>query len=152
MIYRVPQQWIERRRRMARFVPLLLTLLAVVMLALVLLPRVDWSRPQDRRAAAIVTVIVVLGFGLAGIVGRLTFTTTMRNWESFQIELTDYELIRHMNGGETRIQRANVNSIREFPRRGFVVTDNLGWRVFIPTIVENYSDFRQRILAWGSPN
>jgi hypothetical protein len=54
-----------------------------------------------------------------------------------------------MNGQEVRIQRINVRSIREFPNRGFVVEDNLGWRIFVPKIVENYADFRQRILAWG---
>jgi hypothetical protein len=148
MIYRVPQPWIERRRRMARFVPLFMTVLAVLMLALVLLPRVDWSRSQDRRAATIVTVIVVLGFGLASIAGRFAFTNTMRTWESFQIELTGDELIRQMNGQETRIQRLTVNSIREYPRRGFVITDNLGWRIFVPRIVQNYDDFRQRMLTW----
>jgi len=148
MIYRVPQPWIDRRRRIARFIPLFMTALAMLMLALVLLPRVDWSRPQDRRAAAIVTVIVVVGFGLATVVARLTFTNTMRTWESFQIEFTPDELIRHMNGQETRIQRANVSSIREFPRRGFVITDHLGWRIFVPMIIEKYDDFRQRILTW----
>jgi hypothetical protein len=150
MIYRVPQPWIERRRRMARFVPLFMTILAVVMLALVLVPRVDWSKPQDRRAAGIVTLVVVVGFGLASIAGRFAFTSTMRTWESFQVELTDDELIRQMNGQETRIQRPAVNSIREYPRRGFVVTDNLGWRIFVPRMVANYEDFRQRILTWGA--
>ena len=96
-----------------------------------------------------VTAVVAIGFGLGGIAGRVSFRDAMRRWESFEVELNENELVRRMNGQEVRIQRVSVTSIREFRYRGFVVTNNLGWRVFVPKMVENYEDFKQRILAWA---
>ncbi len=94
--------------------------------------------------------VVMLGLALGTLAGQFSFRTKMRRWESFSIELTPEELVRQMDGQETRIQRANVKSIREYPQRGFVVIDNLGWRIFVPKIIANYSEFRSEILAWGS--
>jgi hypothetical protein len=109
---------------------------------------VDWSKAQDRSGAMIVTAVVVVGFGLGGLAGRMNFRNAMERWASFSIELTSDELVRQMGGQEVRIQRTSVRSIREYPQRGFVVTDNLGWRIFVPKTVANYDDFRQRILSW----
>lgn len=149
MIYRVPESWIEGRRRAARWVAPLLVVLGVVILALALVPRVNWRVPQERHAALFVSLVVVVGLLLGGLAGRFTFRNTMKNWQTFSVELTPNELIRQLNGQEVRIERANVASIREFPARGFVVQDNLGWRIFVPKMVENYEDFKQRIVAWG---
>lgn len=149
MLYRVPQEWIARKRRNARAAPLILVGAAIAVLGAVLLPRLNWSRPQDRTSAFIATVVVIVGFGLGGLAGRFSFQNTMNNWETFDIELTDTELIRHLRGQEVRIQRANVTSLREYPR-GIMVTDNLGWRIYIPKFVDNYAEFRQRILSWSN--
>ncbi len=150
MIYRIPADWIERRRRMARWAPVIALVVAIGILCLTLLPRVDWSKAEDRRIALFITLIVTTGFGLGGIVGRVSFRNTMQNWQSFELELTPNELVRRMAGQEVRIQRGSVTSIREFPNRGFVVTDNLGWRIFAPKMIANYSDFRERILSWSN--
>lgn len=152
MIYRITPEWIEKRRRTARFAALLVALLAVAILALVLGPRVNWSRPHDRTAAIFVCCVVLIGLVIGGLAGRMNFRIVMRRWESFSVELTPEELIRQMDGQETRIQRNNVKSIREFGQRGFVIVDNLGWRIFVPKMVENYADFRKRILSWGNKN
>lgn len=149
MTYRVPKEWIERRRRMARIATPLVGLLGVSILTLALAPRVDWSNPRDRAAGIFVICIVAVGLLLGALAGRFSFRNTMRNWESLEIQLTPEEIVRQLNGQEVRIQRAKVTSIREYPQRGFVITDKLGWRIFVPKMVENYEDFRQRIVAWG---
>ncbi len=140
----------ERRRSTARVMAPLIALLGMGILAIGLAPRVDWSNPNQRRAGMIVIGIVLIGIALGTLAGRFSFRTKMRRWESFSIELTPEELVRQMDGQETRIQRANVKSIREYPQRGFVVIDNLGWRIFVPKIIADYSEFRSEILAWGS--
>lgn len=127
----------------------LIALVGMGILALALEPRIHWSNTSDRRAAMVVAGVVLLGLALGGLAGRFSFRAKMRRWESFSIELTQNELIRQMDGQETRIQRANVKSIREYPQRGFVIVDNLGWRVFVPKIIANYQQFRDGILAWG---
>jgi hypothetical protein len=149
MIYRVPEGWVERRRRTARVAAPLIALLGIGILALALGQRVDWSKPQDRTAAIFVICVVVMGMLLGALAGRFSFRTKMRRWESFSVELTPEELIRQMDGQETRIQRSNVKSIREYPQRGFVIIDNLGWQIFVPKIVANYEEFRAGILAWS---
>lgn len=133
---------------MARWAPVVVLLIAAGILTLTLLPRVDWAKAEDRRAALIVTAVVVIGFGVGGLVGRFSFRTSMQRWESFEVELTPKELVRKMGGQEVRIQRAGVTSIREFPKRGFVVTDNLGWRIFVPKMIGEYRGFRAEILKW----
>jgi hypothetical protein len=150
MIYRVPEGWVERRRSTARVMAPLIALLGMGILALGLAPRVHWMDANERRAGLIVMGVVMLGLALGTLAGQFSFRTKMRRWESFSIELTPEELVRQMDGQETRIQRANVKSIREYPQRGFVVIDNLGWRIFVPKIIANYSEFRSEILAWGS--
>lgn len=150
MTYRVPEEWIARRRRAARWAPVLISVIGIAILLLVLMPRTDWSRATDRKAAGIVITVVCVGFGLGGIAGRISFRNTMESWRTFEIELTPTEIVRQMRGQEVRIQRAKVISIREFPQRGFVITDDLGWRIFVPKMIENYEDFRTRILAWKS--
>lgn len=146
MIYRVPEGWVERRRSTARVMAPLIALLGMGILALALAPRVHWADADERRAG----LIVMLGLVLGTLAGRFGFRTQMRRWESFSVELTPEELVRQMDGQETRIQRANVKSIREYPQRGFVVIDQMGWRIFVPKIIANYSEFRSEILTWGS--
>jgi hypothetical protein len=149
-IYRVPEGWVERRRRTARWAAPLIGVAAMGMMVLVLAPRVSWSKPQERNAAIFVFGIVGIGALLGIFAGRFSFRTKMRRWESFSVEITGDELIRQMDGQETRIQRANVKSIREYPQRGFVIVDNLGWQIFVPKIVAKYEDFRERILTWAN--
>jgi hypothetical protein len=148
MIYRVPSDWIEKRRRLATIAAPLAALLPILILVLVLGPRVDWSKPQDRRAAIFVAAILCVGTLVGFLAGRMSFRAKMNRWESFQVELTLEELVRQMDGEETRIQRSNVQSIREYPQRGFVITDNRGWRIFVPKLIANYQDFRERMLTW----
>ncbi len=150
MIYRIPDGWVERRRSTARVMGPLIALLGMGILALAVEPRVNWTDASQRRAAMVVAGVVLLGLALGGLAGRFSFRAKMRRWESFSIELTPEELVRHMDGQETRIQRTNVKSIREYPQRGFVVVDNLGWRIFVPKIIANYAEFRIRILAWAN--
>ena len=150
MIYRVPEGWVERRRSTARVMAPLIALLGMGILALALAPRVHWADADERRAGLIVISVVMLGLVLGTLAGRFGFRTQMRRWESFSVELTPEELVRQMDGQETRIQRANVKSIREYPQRGFVVIDQMGWRIFVPKIIANYSEFRSEILTWGS--
>lgn len=142
----------DQRRRIARVAAPLLGVLGVGILALALTPRVDWSRPQDRTAAEIVSAVVLVGLILGALVGRFGFRTRMRRWETFSIQLTPDSLIRQMDGQETRIRRSEVTSIREYPQRGFVITDNLGWKIFVPKVVGDYDDFRQQILTWQTRN
>lgn len=149
MIYRVSDSWIQGRQRAARWAAPILLLLGLLILGLALIPRVNWSVPTQRHAAMFVSAVVITGLLLGGLVGRFSFRNAMRNWHTFSVELTPDELIRQLNGQEVRIQRASVTSIREFRGRGFVITDNLGWRIFVPKMVENYEDFKQRIVAWG---
>ena len=149
MIYRVPEGWVEQRRRTVRWAGPLIGAIALTMMALLLARRVDWSRAQDRNAAYIVMGVVLLGALLGALAGRFSFRVKMKRWQTFSVELTPEELIRQMDGQETRIQRRNVTSIREYPQRGFVIIDNLGWRIFVPKMVDGYQDFKQRIMAWG---
>jgi hypothetical protein len=147
-IYRVPEGWLEQKRRMSRWIAPFMALFGLGLLFLVLWPRVNWSRVEDRRAAAIVAVVVVIAMTLGALIGRFSFRMKSLRWESFSVEIAPDELIRQMDGQETRIQRANVKSIREYPRRGFLIVDKLGWQIFVPRIVANYEDFRERILTW----
>lgn len=149
MVFRVPEEWIQQRRRRAPLAALLIGLLGILILAVALGPRVNWSNPPERTAGIFVCAIVVIGLLLGTLAGRFRFRTTMKRWESFSVELTPTELIRQMDGRETRIQRANVRSIREFGQRGMVIRDNLGWQIFVPRVVANYQEFRQQILAWA---
>jgi hypothetical protein len=149
MIYRIPDGWVERRRSTARVLGPLIALLGMGILALAIEPRIHWSDSNQRRAAMVVAGVVLLGLALGGLAGRFSFRAKMRRWESFSIELTQDELVRQMDGQETRIQRANVKSIREYPQRGFVIVDNCGWRVFVPKIIANYQEFRAGMLAWS---
>jgi hypothetical protein len=148
MIYRIPEGWVEQRRRTARWAAPLIGVAAMGIMVLALAPRVNWSQPQDRNAAMFVFGVVGIGALLGILAGRFSFRTKMKRWETFSVEVTSDELIRQMDGQETRIQRANVKSIREYPQRGFVIIDNLGWQIFVPKMVANYPDFRERILAW----
>jgi len=149
-IYRVPDGWVEQKRRMSRWIAPIMALFGLGLLFLVLWPRVNWSRAEDRRAAAIVAVVIAIGMTLGALIGRFSFRMKSLRWESFSVELTSDELIRQMDGQETRIQRANVKSIREYPRRGFLIVDNMGWQIFVPKIIANYEDFRERILTWAN--
>lgn len=133
---------------MARWAPLLIVLLGILILVVALVPRVDWSNPRDRMAAMIVIAVVVVGMLLGILAGRFSFNNTMHNWETFEVELTPTELIRQLRGQEVRIQRANLRSIREYPRRGFVIVDNLGWQIFVPSVIQDYESFRREILNW----
>ncbi len=133
---------------MARWAPVIIVAFAIGIPWIALAPRVDWSNAQDRHAALVVTAIVFTGCGLGGLIGRISFRQAMERWATFEIEQTADELIRRIGGQEVRIMRTSVTSIREFPNRGFVVTDNLGWRIFVPKMIANYSDFRERILRW----
>ena len=147
MIYRVPQEWMERQRKTARLAAIVAAALGIGVLLVGLVPHIRWSS-KDVTAAVATGGLIAVGLFLALMVGRFKFRSTMRRWESFSIELTPSELVRQMDGRETRILRANVASIREFPRRGFVVTDKNGWRIYVPRIVEGYRDFRETILKW----
>jgi multisubunit Na+/H+ antiporter MnhB subunit len=149
VIYRVRPEWIAKKRRAARWIAPLMALFGVGLIAFVLLPRVNWARQEDRRAALIVSIVVVCGMAFGTFVGRFSFRLKSQRWESFAVEVTADELVRQMDGEETRIARENVVSIREYPRRGMVVTDRIGWRIFVPQTVENYSGFREEILKWG---
>ncbi len=152
MIYRVPKGWIEQRRRSSWIGAALFLCFAIALFLFLLGPRVIGSDPEDRRAAMMVTSLIFLGLLFGGAAGRFSFRNTMRRWETFSVQLTSDALIRQMDGQETAIQRDNVSSVREVPRRGFVITDNLGWRIFVPKIVANYEDFRERIIAWAKKN
>lgn len=148
MIYRVPKDWIEQRRRSSWMGATLFLLLGVSLAIVILSGRVDWSNPQDRYSAMLVSSVVLLALLVGAAAGRFTFRNTMRRWESFSVQLTPNALIRQMDGQQTQIERANVTSIREYPRRGVVVTDKLGWRIFVPKVIRDYNDFREHILAW----
>ncbi len=150
MIYRVPKDWIEQRRRSAWIGAALFLCLGTALLVFLLNPSVSVATADDRRAAMIVTSVIFLGLLFGAAVGRFSFRTMLRRWESFSVRLTPENLVREMDGQETRIQRTNVASIREYPRRGFVITDKLGWRIFVPKMVANYNDFREQILVWAS--
>jgi hypothetical protein len=128
----------------------LIALLSMGILAFALEPQVDWSNPKERQAGIFVGCVVLAGLVLGGIAGRFSFRTKMRRWESFSIEVTPDDLVRQMDGEETRIHRSNLRSIREYPRRGFVIIDTLGWQIFVPKIIANYQEFRAQILAWGN--
>lgn len=147
MVYRVPPEWIAGRRRAARLAAPAIALLGIGILALALWNRLNWADPHSRTAAIFVSCVVVLGLLLGALGGRYNFRTIMRRWESFSVEVTPTELVRQMDGSETRIQRNNVASIREYPR-GFVVRDKIGWQIFVPRVVQNYDAFRQEILQW----
>ena len=110
--------------------------------------RLDWANPQDRYVAMLVSSVVLLALLVGAAAGRFSFRNTMRRWESFSIQLTPNALIRQMDGQQTQIQRTNVTSIREYPRRGFVITDKLGWRIFVPKVIRDYNEFRESILSW----
>ncbi len=148
MIYRVPKDWIEQRRRSSWVGAMLFLCLGVALAVLLLSSRVNWGSPQDRYAAMLVSSVVLLALLIGTAAGRFSFRNTMRRWESFSVQLTPNTLIRQMDGRETQIQRTDVVSIREYPRRGVVVTDKLGWRIFVPKVIRDYNDFRDSILGW----
>ena len=148
MIYRVPKDWIEQRRRSSWVGATLFLCLGVAIAVLLLSERLDWANPQDRYVAMLVSSVVLLALLIGAAAGRFSFRNTMRRWESFSIQLTPNALIRQMDGHQTQIQRTNVASIREYPRRGFVITDKLGWRIFVPKVIRDYNEFRESILSW----
>ena len=148
MIYRVPKDWIEQRRRSSWVGATLFLCLGVAIAVLLLSERLDWANPQDRYVAMLVSSVVLLALLIGAAAGRFSFRNTMRRWESFSIQLTPNALIRQMDGRQTQIQRTNVASIREYPRRGFVITDKLGWRIFVPKVIRDYNEFRESILSW----
>jgi hypothetical protein len=78
VIYRVPESWIESRRRAARWAAPIIVLLGAVIIGFALIPRVNWSLPTQRHAAMFVSAVVVFGLVLGGFAGRFSFRNTMK--------------------------------------------------------------------------